>query len=229
MFLRNFFSPMFQRSYTDKIDYLPENKMMKNPSDPVLRVVDTGKDDLGWEVAESYHDDKSSILVHGNIASRMWDILTLYYHKTDRYGVRVIPDLSDLQGDPDCHGAGLYAAGVIDYIRRISPCMDFEEIYMMSSPEFTYEPQEPPVIVHLLNERLDTVSYDSFAELNTLHTVVYLGDIDGKKICFEKKGRMPAGFVTLSSTEKYYMGNETDKLYRLYVNNPILQVPSKPL
>lgn len=161
---------------------------------------------LDWEeVDPNTPEDNESRLITGNLALRMLNFLELY----NSGGW----DFARYISDPDCHGAAMYVTGVVDYIKRVSPKSEFRGIYSRRKAEFSYTKKPAPTLVHLLTEELPLLEDNSqFRERNTPHSVVHLGVLNGTEICFEKKGKNPAGFVTLESTERYYWTS-----HRVYV------------
>ncbi|PIZ50932.1 hypothetical protein COY27_05285 [Candidatus Woesearchaeota archaeon CG_4_10_14_0_2_um_filter_33_13] len=186
----------------------PELRVVRLPDDSSSATIIRVKEQIrggeyDWQ-SDKRSSKKDSLLVQGELAVRMLDFLRLYNgggHDFARY-----------VSDPDCHGAAMYAMGFVDYIKRISPAGDFKDIYRRSPAIFTYEPQQPPVLVHLLTRELP-LDQIPFCEGNTPHSIVMLGKIEGEDACFEKKGGRKAGFVTVKSTEQYY--NARVRLYVL--------------
>jgi|GEM_PF-4457581 len=160
--------------------------------------------ELDWEKLLVPDMAPDSLFINGILARRIFDFLQL-----DKGGPTTF---AEYISDPDCHGAAMYARGIVDFIQRISPESDFGEIYRKAPAIFTYEPQPTPVVVHLLNSRLSRSGIPNFAESNTPHSVLLLGRLRGKPVCFEKRGNFRSRFSTLEAAESFYKTN-----HRLYV------------
>jgi hypothetical protein len=166
---------------------------------PILRVYANGRaheGNLSWTKVTACEPPDDSLLVTGLLAWRMVRLLRIYDGKG--------PNFAPYVSDPDCHGAAMFAMGIVDHLERLSPWVDFPRVYEKRPARFTYEPLEAPALVHLLSKELSTSGIPDFRELNTPHSVVYLGNLNGAAVCFEKRGKNPAGFATLQSTEEHY-------------------------
>ena len=168
----------------------------QNQVNRTIRVYAQGwrKTEFDWEEVDNPSDSRESLFISGDLAVRMMHFLQLYTGGGTGFARYI--------SDPDCHGAAMFTMGVVDYIKRISPKRDFQEIYTRHPATFTYEPQNFPSLVHLLDRVLKPGDIGSFAERNTPHSIIHLGMLGSKEICFEKKGHWAAGFVTIASTER---------------------------
>ena len=162
--------------------------------------------EIVWEEVErirrGWRPDKESLYVRGELADR---ILQLLQYDTDKQ------PFGEFINDPDCHGAAMYAMGMIDQVKRISASGDLKAIEERIGAKHTYEPQRGPVLVHLLRTRLDERSLEGISETTTPHSVIYLGDIYGHKVCYEKRGKNHSRFSVMESAEEEY--KTTERLY----------------
>lgn len=171
-------------------------KMIRLPGD-----VGTGKkikvrfdknktSDIPWEEVSSFDSSNDSIYIKGNLAKRMLDLLR--------------------NGGANCHGAAFYCMGLVkdkEWIYSSS----FNGVYSNKNAKFTYKNQGYLSIIHLSRKKAHIENYDVF--LKTIdHSVIYLGKIGGKNICFEKRGGNHARFSVLESIEDHYK-----TMHRLYV------------
>lgn len=159
--------------------------------------------ELEWGRVAFPDASPDALFIQGLLALRIFNFLHLDMGGPTSFASYV--------SDPDCHGAALYARGIVDFIKRISPSCDFNGIYRRKPAVFTYEPQKPPVVVHLLDAKLATGGIPPFSESNTPHSVLLLGDLDGEPVCFEKRGYQHSRFSTLRAAERAYRTS-----YRLY-------------
>lgn len=144
-----------------------------------------------------------SIVLSGKIAERVQWLLMAYGSK------RQDPDFFDVR-EPVCHGAAFYAAGLID---DPAPYGHFADIYTGLEEILTYDKPQPPAVVHLLKAKIPPRKLHEANELICPHTVLYIGDLHGREVCFQKHidGATSIGF--LRNAERKY--NTT---YRLWVN-----------
>jgi hypothetical protein len=168
--------------------------------------------ELDWEQLPVPDNSSNSLFIGGILAQSIYNFLQLQRYdllQTKRTGVKTFAKYFN---DPDCHGAAMYVMGIIDYLKRIIPIVEFKEIYQKKPAVFTYEPQAPPVLVHLLNSKLEPKDIPEFTDWSTPHSVVLLGELDGQPVCFEKRGNLKSRFSTLQAAEEIYRTK-----YRLYV------------
>ncbi|MGE0792690.1 MAG: hypothetical protein AB7V77_00755 [Candidatus Woesearchaeota archaeon] len=165
------------------------------PSKNIIKVFLSNKHTLSWKKVKEYNSNQDSIYIRGVLANRMLKFLKSNNRST-KYS------------KSDCHIAAFLTTGMIDYIHTIFPEKHFEKIYSEKSVEVTDVPQKPPAIVHLLHDSIETLitfGVEKFSGLNIPHSVLYIGNINGKEICFEKKGVTGiASFTELKSLENAY-------------------------
>jgi len=147
--------------------------------------------DLTWSVVEPY--GVAGVYMTGDLAIRIRDLLSVHEDHS----------FAEYVSQPDCHGAAMYAAGLVDHLERLGPKRCFSKIYADHPSVFTYEPQPGSVLVHLLREELPCDS-PAFEEYGTPHSVILLDEVAGHPVCFEKKGDRAAGFAWLDDSESCY-------------------------
>ncbi len=180
---------------------------MAQQSPSYLRIFITASKKKGtpvfaWEQTEE-PVAAGSILLSGKIADRVQWLLRAYGSK------RPNPEFVDPR-EPFCHGAAMYAAGLTD---DSAPSGHFATPYKGLEDILTYDKPQPPAVVHLLKVKIAPKEIHKANEVICPHTVLYIGDLSGREVCFQKHidGATSIGF--LRNAERKY--NTT---YRLWVN-----------
>ncbi len=154
-----------------------------------------------------------SILLSGQIAYRMSELLVAYSNMRSDIDFNSIDyQLSQDPREPQviCHSAAMYAAGLVNYPGQHG---HFAEAYRGLEEMLTYEEQKPPAVVHLLREKISPAVIHKANERICPHTVLYIGDLRGEKVCFQKHSFGAASIGFLRNAERKY-GTQ----HRLWVN-----------
>lgn len=173
-----------------------------NPQPPYLRVFLNASGKGGkkvtsfkWEEVKE-HTAPSSIVIHGGVAGRVLELIRMYWNK------RIDPEWTDPR-DPNCHSSAMYAAGLISSSWSLQP-EKFPGIYNGLEGLLTYEKPSPPAVVHLLSEKIQPDQLGRINGDNCPHSALYIGELDGKEVCFQKFGFGNVRFGFLRKTGKSY-------------------------
>src|SRR3989338_1180969 len=154
------------------------------------------------------------ILLSGQIADRVHQLLMFYGNMRSDIDFNSLDyQMSQDPREPQriiCHNAAMYAAGLVDYPNQGG---HFAEAYRGLEEMLTYEKQKPPAVVHLLREKISPAAIHTANERICPHTVLYIGDLRGEKVCFQKHIFGAASIGFLRNAERKY-GTQ----HRLWVN-----------
>jgi len=151
-----------------------------------------------WRIVDPKKCDPNSLIISGELARRMFEILNL----PENMQYRII-----------CHDAALYCLGVIKEIPNYVARRPFEQIYRGRSFNFEGGPSEFPALVHYMQPELDITRLNDSCykpDPYLVHSAILLARLPersparGQIICFEKKGVCPARFSTLDHSHRFY-------------------------